>query len=372
MSATLTPLLAVSGPPSPLSAFARAPRPWLIGPWFDLVFVANLAWPIVVLLSLVSDPLRDGPLSILQLYFLSTPHRWITLVLVFVDREHFWKQPGKFGGLAAGLITLGLSLAILGTYAVGAYPGARDSLFLLMMLDFVWNAWHFASQHAGISRIYGRMARPADTLQQMNFEKMAIRLLVLWTFFRVAIAAGERYADQLGEAAANLLSMTHWLNWITPLLVAPALVLVVREIINYQPQCRGRLAYILSVVVCYAGQLVAICLGDIGWMTALFLAGAVFHATEYLAIVSWSVRKKSTGAWRYLVPRWSLALVAFIAVLGVTGWLLERNNDPAWKATHPEWIYAWMLVTLLVSLLHYGYDGIIWKSKPKPAVPAAA
>ncbi len=30
-------------------------------------------------------------------------------------------------------------------------------------------------------------------------------------------------------------------------------------------------------------------------------------------------------------------------------------------------VYAWTLITLLVSLLHYAYDGIIWRAKPAPA-----
>src|SRR5947199_3010592 len=73
---------------------------WLVGPWFDLFFLANLAWPVAVLLALLR-PLDDAnPLSLFQVYFLSTPHRWITLVLVFCDSNRFWKEPAKFGGLA--------------------------------------------------------------------------------------------------------------------------------------------------------------------------------------------------------------------------------------------------------------------------------
>jgi hypothetical protein len=45
----------------------------------------------------------------------------------------------------------------------------------------------------------------------------------------------------------------------------------------------------------------------------------------------------------------------------VTNYLLARQSYSAWS-----------LVTLLVSLLHYGYDGMIWKSRPatKPASAA--
>ena len=50
--------------------------------------------------------------SLFQVYFLSTPHRWITLVMVFCDSERFWKEPARFGGL--GLVLIGVGLALVG------------------------------------------------------------------------------------------------------------------------------------------------------------------------------------------------------------------------------------------------------------------
>jgi hypothetical protein len=32
-----------------------------------------------------------------------------------------------------------------------------------------------------------------------------------------------------------------------------------------------------------------------------------------------------------------------------------------------QWAYTWALATLLVSLLHYAYDGMIWRARPAPA-----
>ena len=42
--------------------------------------------------------------------------------------------------------------------------------------------------------------------------------------------------------------------------------------------------------------------------------------------------------------------------VAVSNWLI------AWQS-----LYVWTLITLLVSLLHYGYDGIIWRAKPATA-----
>ena len=196
---------------------AKAVKSWLVGPWFDLVFLANLAWPIAVFLTFVR-PLDDGSsLSIFQVYFLWTPHRWITLVLVFCDSDRFWKEPAKFGSLGIGLLLLGLALVGI----AGLVPFAANSLMLLMMLDYIWNAWHFASQHAGISRIYGRMTRSEQTADHAEFEKMAIRTLVLWVFFRFAIHLGE--ASEYGERVRWL---PEWLQWLDPLFFIPVIVLL--------------------------------------------------------------------------------------------------------------------------------------------------
>ena len=339
----ITPFAHASGSDTVL---AKPMKRWLVGPWFDLFFVANLAWPIAVLLALLR-PLEDtNPLSLFQIYFLSTPHRWITLVLVFCDSDRFWKEPAKFGGLALLLMGLGLGLIAV----AGFVPYATNSLILLMMLDYIWNAWHFGSQHAGISRIYGRITRPEQSLPHAEFEKMAIRTLVLWVFFRLAV-----YMASRSEYSASVEWLAPWLPWLDPLALIPAAILLIREVNTFRLQCLGRLLYIGSVIAVYTAQLIAIRMEVTNWMIAFFFAGAIFHAVEYLAICNWSVQKRTTGIWHYQITRTGLAVFVFMAILGAANWLVNVQS-----------VYAWTLITLLVSLLHYGYDGIIWKAKPAP------
>jgi hypothetical protein len=339
---------------------AKSEKRWLVSSWFDLVFVANLGWPIAVVLymwrSLESTPTGSpgelDALVLFQVYFLSTPHRWITLVLVFCDSDRFWKEPAKFGGLTLGLLGLGVALVAV----AGFVPHAANSLMLLMMLDYVWNAWHFAAQHAGISRIYGRITRPEQTITHAEFEKMALRTLVLWVFFRFAVHMAIR-----SEYGAGLEWLGAVLPWLDPLALVPALILLVREAPALSAKTLGRFLYIGSVISIYAAQLVAIHFENTAWMVGLFFAGAVFHATEYLAICNWSVQKRTTGIWQYQVTRTGLAVFVFMAVLGAANFFINEQS-----------VYAWQLMTLLVSLLHYAYDGIIWKAKPAPAKPLAA
>jgi hypothetical protein len=337
-----------SGAAVPSVAAASVPpvKSWLVSPLFDLLFVANvLWWPLAVVMSMQGTPSVIGPLTIFQVYFLSTPHRWITLVMVFFDSERFWKEPVRYGGLGLSLVAGALALVWIASLS----PQATNSLMLLMMIDYAWNAWHFAAQHAGIARIYGRFTRPDMTEHQVVFERTALRLLVLWAFFRQAISVSNQ-----NQVFQNIQGMLLGINWLDPLLVAPALIVIARECRDFQMSSRGRLAYLVSVVSLYLGQLLAIRMGDQALMQSLFLGTAIFHSTEYLAVVNWSVQKRTTGVWKYQLSRTGLGLVVFMVVLGVTN--LAINTASA---------YAWALMTLLVSFLHYAYDGMIWKSKPR-------
>jgi hypothetical protein len=333
----------VASPPTASVSAAPAIKSWLVSPWFDLFFLANLAWPVAVLIALWR-PLDDSnPASLFQVYFLSTPHRWITLVLVFCDSDRFWKEPAKFGGVALGLILVGLALVGV----AGLVPYAANSLMLLMMLDYVWNAWHFAAQHAGIARIYGRITRPEQTLAHAEFEKSAIRSLVLWVFLRFAVhmASRSQYSDSVEW-------LTPWLPWLDPFALVLPVILLVREAAAFRAQSLGRVFYIGSVIAIYGAQLLAINQENMTWMVAFFFAGAIFHAVEYLAICNWSVQKRTTGIWHYQVTRTGLAVFVFMSVLGAANYFVNAQS-----------VYAWQLMTLLVSLLHYGFDGMIWRAK---------
>lgn len=323
------------------------PRTWLVGPAFDLFLVANLFWPLLVLLATDSQWGFRQPLSFVQIYFLSTPHRWITLLLVFLDRDQFGREPWKFLGLGAGLIGLGLALAGVGAWRI---PGGVESLVYLMMLDFAWNSWHFAAQHAGIYRIYGRMVDPAASPKAAEAEKAIIRLMALWTFCRIALYYGSRNS----AAAQTAVGWNTVLAWLDPVFVLPAWWLVAREAAAARPSGIGRWLYLTSVTTLYTAILVAFWVRHETLLVGLFLAHAVFHANEYLAVVSWAVHRKTGGVWRYVAPRAGLTVLVFALVWGSVDWMISTQS-----------LYAYVLMTLLVSLLHYAYDGMIWRARPK-------
>ena len=114
------------------------PTAWLASPWLDLFFIANIFWPLLLL-----PALRVGEttaVSFWQVYFVTLPHRWLTLALVALDPDRRAGSPVWIG--------MALLLPALLLFVVWSAAG---SLICLAMIDFVWNAWHFGSQHAGIS-----------------------------------------------------------------------------------------------------------------------------------------------------------------------------------------------------------------------------
>ena len=120
---------------------------WLFGPWTDLLFVANIAWPAIILLMVWGGLDMHLRVSFWQIYFVTTPHRWITLAVVFCDRDRFRERSPAFMGVAVAIAAICLGVC-----------ASTGTLTCLLAIDYAWNAWHFAAQHHGIFRIYGRVA----------------------------------------------------------------------------------------------------------------------------------------------------------------------------------------------------------------------
>jgi hypothetical protein len=338
--------------------------------------LANLAWPLIALAALAGGYLAgwgSSPVvqtvTFWQLYFLSTPHRWITLGLVFFDEDRFRQRPATFMGLAVFFI-LFVTAVVLGT----------GTTLLLVAIDYFWNAWHFAAQHAGIARIYERQARP-DRSTRGLWEKLLLRTFILYAIFRVgAVACGPTCGDT-AEASEALLarSLTPFLfgfnpavlqqalangsrfceTWIDPIFLLLPLGLLLVEVRQFRPSALGRLLYLGSVCASYTGLLLSIHYHQQMWTLAIALALSLFHATEYLAVVSWSVKLKHgrnpQGLFGQLAPRWGIALLTFASVLAISAWVLDTHYHNLWA-----------VLTIAVSYLHYAYDGIIWKAR-RPA-----
>jgi hypothetical protein len=317
---------------------------WLVGPWFDMLLVANVAWPLVLLTQFGDGFGGQEGLQFWQIYYVTTPHRWITLLIVLLDRKRIGNRITLFIIIAAAVVALCAAVRI-----------ATGALTCLLAIDYVWNAWHFAAQHHGIYRVYERRRRGV-VAPQGTAEKILLRSFLLYVIFRVATAT---WYD-LGSLGPVLLIT----DWLAPLL---PLWLLVQNLAVGERASRGQLVYLISVCTLFTALLVAVHVRQPVLIVSLTLASALVHAIEYLTLVSWSTcqpnRTTPGELLAYLAPRWLLVLGVFILVLGSSGYFLDRH-----------WLQVWLFCNVVVAFLHYAYDGLIWgrqanySKSPVPAV----
>lgn len=346
----------------PASTAARKSGPWIDGARFDLLFIANWYWPLLIVFALISTTTLENTIGFWMVYMLLTPHRWITLPLVFLDKERYAERPRLFLGIAM-FTALGILASIL----------TLPTLTLLLVIDYLWNAWHFAAQHSGIGRIYGRVAYPTDRGSAF-WEKALLRTFIIYVILRLGMSLMvEDRIVWLGWLDTIVPYMT-WTD--LPMLSIPCYLLG-RDLLRMSSATVGRVLYMASVLSLYSLILVLAHFQPVTHRINPVMIGAltaitIFHSTEYLAIVSWTVKKrfapKTTGLLPQLAKRWTLTLAMFMLGLGVSAWLLRVPEGSTQTPEASQKI--WFVLNMFVSFLHYAYDGIIWKARPaaKPAV----
>jgi hypothetical protein len=316
-------------------------RGWIVSPAFDLLFLANLGWLLLLVPGFATR--SDTAIDFWQIYFLTLPHRWITLVLVVAD-------PDRRGAQTRRLAVVAALAAVLVT---GAFLGT-GAFLCLALIDYVWNAWHFASQHAGVLRMYSRKVGGGSEW----LERWGLRGFVTYGALR---AAGWATGWLETDSAARV-----WLRTLDlAVLVVPA-ALLLTNLIGASRERVGKLAYLASVCALYTGFVLSLQFGWTGLIVVFAAAGSMFHAVEYLAIVTHYARRReavgSPGAFRTLARYWLVFLGVYILALGSIGvWMAHPDNG---------FLLLWQGLNLWAAFVHYAYDGMIWKLR-RPETAAA-
>jgi hypothetical protein len=306
-----------------------------------LLFLANLGWPLLLLPGVATR--ADTPIDFWQIYFLTLPHRWITLLLVVLDRDRRAGHERKLVWIAAAL----------GLVVVGAYLGT-GAFLCLAMVDYVWNAWHFASQHAGVLRMYSR--KVGGGIEWL--ERWGVRGFITYAALR---AAG--WTTGAFEADPDALA---WLGAMDLAVLTVPAALLATNLIGFERARLGKLAYLGSVCLLYAGFVLSLHLRQSTWVLVFAAAGSMFHAVEYLAVVTHYARRResvgSEGPFRRLAKSWPVFLGVYVVALGAVGaWCSRPDSGVA---------VLWTGLNLWAALVHYAFDGIIWKLR-EPRTAAA-
>lgn len=332
---------------------------FLFSPAVDLFFIANAFWPLLLFVDFFAGITTHQSLLFWQIYFVTAPHRWITLVLVSVD--HHKGRDRRLQFFAFGIaILIGCLCLKMGT----------GSLLCLGVIDYVWNAWHFASQHHGVFRIYQRRlpvggSSPAQKSGGilLSLDKAVFRAFMLYVIARVA---GWGWTEGPFDGF-QWVSGVDWFALIIP--VALLTRQFVRYFVTYSASLAS-LAYLLSVMTLFSSLLIASHFESNRYVVALALASAIFHSLEYMSIVTWSMNgPRHEGKSNPLVrlsQMWLLFLIMFVVIIGLGNYALSRG-----------YFELWVFINIVVAFWHYCFDGMIWrsrKSSPQPASsnPAAA
>jgi hypothetical protein len=300
---------------------------WIVSPLFDLLFIANLLWLLAFLPGYVS-PEGQPYIQFWMAYFIATPHRWMTIGLVAFDPDR-----------RSGRTWLFVLIALLTAVLIAAVRLATGAFACLALFYTVLLGWHFASQHAGILRIYSRKAGGG----RRWLETWPPRVFILYASLRTIPGF-----DTLGR-----------FFWLDPQVIDLAVLaiplgMLAVELVSLSRQRVPKLIYMISFCGLWSSVLLAGHAGRETLSSVLLAAVTVFHSVEYLAVVSYYARRRqklgSAGLFQKMARNWTAVFAWYVVSCGLIYSFGDRY-----------FVTAWFTVNLWASILHVVYDGLIWK-----------
>lgn len=276
---------------------------------------------------------------------------------------------------------MAISAAVLGYINANSLP-VESFLYLYIML-VLWDPWHFLRQHYGFMRIYDRPNAAPRTLA----ANMDLWLCATW-FAHIMVASGSWLPDLLRDLYINagitvMLGITADALAVLATLTAFLCGAMTAAYVAYLFWCL-RQGYFISLAKL---ALFAITFGVMyltytpnEWMQSLapgwtfkvgFAAVGIVHMTQYLAIV-WrynrTLAKSPARAREGLFRRWHNSTTTWIACVLGAGYVLVclLYGDLLTTKHEGRWLMSILLAIGFTStLMHYYFDGFIWKVRHK-------
>ena len=354
-------------------------RPWIRSRFFDTALLAFCWVPVYVWvvfgLGIGAEPFGYAPLStlesqralslaILVVLGLTSIHRHYTFVLVYGDGPTFRERAVAY--IAAPIVVFGLAALALGHDRPVAIAGFEIHPFTAMLIaSGLWNVWHTVQQRYGILRAYAGKARGGLKTRAHSRRDR----LLLWTaVLALAVLLPWSRASTF-ESHPNALRVLRNLEPIVdhPAYVAAvvaalaALVIVARQWWQFEREAEvdrgprwlflGSTIALLVVFVVHGPIVGYLCFG-------------AAHALEYLAFVHHFAERRFEGEHRSVAATFLGRPIVFAPILIAGLGLLylamrERQGTNVYLAYYVG-----------TSMLHFLYDGWIWKLRqPKVSAP---
>jgi len=366
---------------APLEAQVQLPaarhslrQDWVLNPvqdWLLIIAAPVLVVAAALLLFRLFDAAQATTLILTVHVVFTVAHHLPTFIRVYGDVELLRRYRWRF--VLAPALPVAFSVSLLLFLNTHQYP-LEYFLYAYIFLA-LWDPWHFLRQHYGFMRIYDR----ANTAPRVLAARMDWWLCATWFVF-IMLASGAWLAGILEDLNATapipalLMLPLQWLPRLTDGLGTMAVLVSVAYAV-YTAWC-WRNGYFISVAK------LALCAATFGamyfayapnpWMLSLapawsfkvgFAAIGLVHMTQYLAVVwrynrrlaaqpgrarsGWFARLHARGGW--------LTVAAYVAVCIAYGEVITTPQTNDWIMS------ALLAVGFTSTLLHYYFDGFIWK-----------
>jgi hypothetical protein len=222
-----------------------------------------------------------------------------------------------------------------------------------------WDVWHSGAQTFGLARIYDRNeGNPPETGRRLDFWLNQL-------LYAGPILAGATMMDHFesfesfDEIGAVMLSRvpvfmesTHR-YWAWGVLAIGTSFVAVYVLWYARLANRGyRVSWLKIWLVATTGLCSIYTWGFNSWGEAFFIMN-LFHAVQYLALV-WAtegrrlVSRSRLSTWRFGSVIGLVAFVVIVSTYGATAALIDTSRRNLWA------------ITMVVSLMHFWYDGFVW------------
>ena len=370
---------------------ADAPRQklrqnWIVNPTQDVLWI--IAAPLIAWVWAAFTFRAGGTEAVWMIFIVfNVAHHFPTFIRIYGDRDLLRRY--RWNLLLGPLIPFSLSMLVVYFVIANDLP-IMTILFLQVILN-IWDPWHFLMQHYGFMRIYDRHNKaPRKIAATMDY-------MLCWTWFAfILVAASEWLFDLLYKLSSEGgVPLVMWIDQGVYSFLHQAILVVAVVMtfvyIYYLAWCR-RKGYFISRAKCALFLITFVMLGLCyirnpvmqtllpGWT---FMAGfatlGMVHVTQYLAIV-WTYNRnlaqkpeKTRPRFTRIFARGGVAVAGFyVALCLVYGLLL---TDEIWLPIVSQFADQKVLIKVFFgtvvslnftsTLLHYYYDGFIWKVRHK-------
>src|SRR5580704_12907971 len=349
MSSTLT-MPAEPGAAPELGPSSGPKRPWVYGPWLDLM-VGCGAWSAPLLL-LTTYTGRFTPATwSFAFYFLALLFNYPHFMATIYRAYHAYDEFAKYRFFTVHVTLL---LAVTGLVAHLWYP----LLPWIFTLYICWSPWHYTGQNFGLLMMFARRTGVVPTEQ----ERRALRLAFVASFVMLMVSfhtgpSNDPLILSLGLAA----------KFTTPIRLLLAAFFVVASgwalrSLSRRSSWRALLPTATLVFTQFMWFLLPVLIEVLSGREVpqiRYSSGilAVMHSAQYLWITSYYQAKEARANQK---ETWSfgwyvVTLVAGGIALFIPGpWIVSR-------VFHVDFAASFLTFTALVNLHHFLLDGAIWK-----------